>query len=223
VAGVPGGGIYLQAKAWAAGGSCVALCAVALGCDSECDETPCGSVDRGPQPGDFVVALDTENTFVFFAIDGHESDQGLVAGEFVFTTSDPECVASSNNPCAITLRRLRLELSSATLPTSEGDVRLEDPVLSINAPINLVDSGGGFFLQAGVTGVQTCMSVNGRRDSATVALGDDVSMNIDIPNETFSLNGSFPLRFHAGTAECQTLDATATVSASGRMPWTQRP
>ena len=119
--------------------------------------------------------------------------------------------------------RLRLELSSATLPTSEGDFELDGPVLSIRAPIELSDSGGGYFLEAGVTGVQTCMSVDGRRDSATVALGDDVSMNIDIPNETFSLNGRFPLRVHVGENECNTLDATATVSASGRMPWTQRP
>jgi hypothetical protein len=223
VLGVPSGGIHLRAKAWSVRGPCVALCALAFGCDSECDETPCGPVGRGPQPGDFVVELDTETADVLFAIDGHESDQGLVAGEFVFTTTDPECVASSNNPCTIVLERLRLELSSATLPTSEGDFELDEPVLSIRAPIELSDSGYGYFLDPGQTGVQTCLSVDGRRDSATVALGDEAGMNIDVPNESFSLNGRFPLRFHAGDDECQTLDATASVSANGRVPWTQRP
>src|SRR6185503_14439026 len=110
--------------------------ATLFGCDStnECDAKGCERVDREPQTGDFVIDLDTETALVHFSIDGHESDQGLRGGEVVFTSDDPACSASSTTPCTITLVRLRLELSSATLPTSDGDVRLDEPVVSVRTP-----------------------------------------------------------------------------------------
>jgi hypothetical protein len=124
-----------------------------------------------------------------------------------------------NTPCTLVLERLRFQISDFMQPTTEGDLEVEDVVVSVLAPVELVDSGGGYFLAAGVTGAQTCATVNGTRDSATVALGEDASMNLDIPRQTFSLLGRFPVRFRAGSDGCEKLDATATVSASGRSPW----
>jgi hypothetical protein len=202
---------------------CCAFCLVPLGCDSECRATFCGAVDRGPLPGDYAVELDTAGAFVSLEIDGQRADAGLTRGQFVFTADDPTCAGSATTPCTIVLQRLQLDLGSFTLPASEGELSLTDVVLSVLAPIELVNAGSGYVLTAGNTGVRTCASVNGTRDAATVALGDDGSMNVDFPNETLSVEGRFPLRFRAGSDGCEKLDATATVIAAGRSPWIQRP
>jgi hypothetical protein len=199
------------------------LCLAPSSCDSECGAKPCGAVDRSAERGDYAVELDTETGFAAVEFGGQSSDFGLTGGEFVFTTLDSECAATPETPCTIVLERLRIELSSFTQPTSEGDLQIDEPVISVRAPIELVDSGGGFFLDAETTGTQICSTVNGTRDSATLALSDPASMNVDIPRQTFSLEGQFPLRFRAGSDGCETIDGSATVVASGRSPWAQRP
>jgi hypothetical protein len=197
------------------------LATLALACGAECEKSRCTSVDLAPGANDYVMELDSGTAFVYFVINGFESDQGLVGGEVAVEPDHPSCVASSDNPCAISLKRLRLRLSSATLPTSEGHVTLEDPVLSVEAPQVLVDSGSGYFVPRG-TGVQTCMSVDGRADSARTPLASDARMLIDLENDGFSLQGSFPVRFHVEGGECKVFDATANVVSSGRGPWVRK-
>jgi hypothetical protein len=201
-------------RAWVVG-----LASVALACGSECKTGTCAKVDLEPGAADDVIALDTDSAFVHFVIDGIGSDQGLAGGEVVVEPEDASCVASADHPCAIVLKRLRVRLSSATLSTSEGDVSLVDPVVAVKAPLALVDSGSGFFVPHG-TEAETCVSVDGRADAETAPLVGDPAMIIDFERQSFSLQGTFPVRFHIQGGECKAFAATATVVASGRTPWT---
>ena len=179
------------------------------------------AVADGVEPGatDYKIELDRDAAFVHFVIDGVESDQGLVGGEVAVEPEDASCVASPDHPCVISLKRLRVRLSSATLSTTEGDVHLENPVVSVKAPLTLVDPGSGYVVPSGAE-AQTCLSVDGRVESTTARFGADTSVIIDFENQGFSLEGPFPVRFHVEDGECKVFDATATVIASGERPWT---
>ena len=191
----------------------------ALACGTECRASSCAKVDLEPAASDQVIELDSETALVHFVIDGLGSDEGLVGGEVAVEPEDASCVASSDHPCVISLKRLRVRLSSATLSTTDGDVSLENPVVSVKAPLTLVDSGSGYVVPGGAE-AQTCVSVDGRADSATARFAGDVSMNIDFEQQGFSLQGSFPVRFHVQGGSCKVFDATASVVAAGQRPWT---
>jgi hypothetical protein len=138
----------------------------------------------------------------------------------VLHASDPECVASSDHPCVVTLKRLRFELGSFTLPTTHGDVELEQVVASLAAPLELVDAGIGYIADAG-SELQSCMLVDGTADSATTALASNLELNLDFANEGLTLTGSLPVSFHSGDWECSSLDLTATVVSAGLLPWSK--
>jgi hypothetical protein len=190
-----------------------------LGCKSECEPVSCEKVDRGPREGDVVIALDTATAFVRYAIDDFESDLAVTAGELVLTTDDAECVASSDHPCTVTLERLRIALSSMSQPTTEGNVRLDDPVLSLVAPFELTDAGGGFVLEPERARIQTCVSVDGRPDASIVPLEQPLTLGLDFANEGASLEGTLPLAFAVGGNECVRKRARATIVVSGKTPW----
>jgi hypothetical protein len=200
----------------------LALVGFVFGCGTECEPVACEKVDREARGGDVAIDLDTDTAFVFYSIDGFDADVGVTGGEIVFTTDAPSCSASSDNPCTITLERLRIELSSLTQPTNEGDVRLEHPVVSVVAPLELTDEGSGFALLPSRTRVQTCVSVDGRSDSTLVPLEKPLNMNLDFENEGASLSGTLPIRFGIGENECKQQQATGTILASGKTPW-ERP
>jgi hypothetical protein len=198
----------------------MALCGLVLACGSECKEERCATVDRGPRDGDLVIALDTESAFVVYEVEGFEANAGLPGGQIVFTTNEPSCIASSNRPCRLTLHRLRLELSSMVQPTTDGDVDLDDPVLTVETPVELVDLGSGFVLEPGVN-VQTCVSVNGRSSAATDPLEAPVTLTLDFANRTSVLEGTLPVAYSFGSDECVLQRATATITAAGVSPWAE--
>jgi hypothetical protein len=201
----------------------LSLAALAWGCGSECDSRPCKMVDREARSGEFVVELDAGRAFVSYRIDEFQSDMGLAGGELVFSTETPSCVASSDNPCRITLQRLRVELSSMTQPTTEGTVELNRPVLSLVAPLELVDEGGGFFLEPGRATVQTCVSVDDRPDSALAPLRKPFAVTLDFESRTSSFEGALPVRFGLGESECVQKEGEATILATGETPWNEAP
>jgi hypothetical protein len=201
----------------------LSLAALVGGCGSDCDSSACKKVDREARSGEFVVELDADTAFVAYQIDDFQSDMGLAGGELVFSTEKPSCVASSDNPCRITLERLRVELSSMTQPTTEGSVELNRPVVSLVAPLELVDDGGGFFLDPGRATVQTCVSVDGRPDSAIAPLRKPFAVMLDFENRTASFEGALPVRFRFGESECVEREAEATILATGEGPWVEAP
>ncbi len=71
------------------------------------------------------------------------------------------------------------------------------------------------------TNVQTCVSVNSRADSAVAPLAYELGMLVDFGDQLFSFEGTLPMRFHAGDADCKEIDGTVHVVSSGRSPWTR--
>jgi hypothetical protein len=201
----------------------VAFAGMPLACGSECRDVACKRVDLDPRSGDFVVELDTETALVFYQIDEFDSDQGLAGGQIVFRTDDPECMATPESPCTLELARLRLELGSMTQPTNEGDVQLERLVLAVETPVELVNRGSKYELPAGAANVQTCVTVDGRSDSAGAPLEASVLLSLDLTRRSLALDGVFPVRFGLGKNECVEQRATASVLATGVSPWAEAP
>jgi len=187
---------------------------------SECATHACASIDEEPTSNEFVIDLDADRAQTRFELDIFATDLGLLAGSVVLTASDPSCLASVNSPCTITLRRLRLELGSTTIATTAGDVELNDPSLSLRAPLSLVDSGSDYVVPP-ETDVQACAKVEGRPDSAIVPLHADSRLHVEFSRELLAFDVVFPFRFHFGDWQCQNFDATLRVTAAGRSPWTK--
>jgi hypothetical protein len=185
-----------------------------------CRARPCPSVDEAASADDYVILLDSATAVVSWDANGHTSDAALNDGVVVVHASDPECLASSAHPCSVTLKQLRLELGSLSVPTTDGEVELEQIVTSSAGPLELLDEGSGYVAKAG-TELQSCMLVDGAADSATAMLASNVELNLDFANEGLALTGSLPVRFHWGEWECSTLDLTATVVSAGRVPWSK--
>lgn len=185
-----------------------------------CRPRQCPAVDEGPSAEDYTIDLDTATALVTWDADGFTSQASLYGGVVVLHAGDPECVASSDHPCVVTLKRLRLELGSLTTPTTHGDIELEQVVASLVAPLELVDAGLGYMANAG-SELQSCMLVDGTRDSATTVLASDLELNLDFANDGLTLTGSLPISFHSGDWECSTLDLTAALISTGLSPWSK--
>jgi hypothetical protein len=185
-----------------------------------CRSRPCPPVDEGPSAEDYVIDLDTATALVTWDADGFTAQAQLYGGVMVLHASEPECVATSDHQCLVTLKRLRFELGSLTTPTTHGDIELEHVVASLVAPLELVDAGLGYVARAG-SELQSCMLVDGITDSATTVLASNLELNLDFANEGLALTGSLPISFHSGEWECSTLDLTATVVSSGLSPWSK--
>jgi hypothetical protein len=186
----------------------------------QCEAHRCSTFDEAPMSDDYAIELETESALLAVQSGRFSSDSRLVAGDVVLRPDDPSCVPSSDHPCRLVLKRLRLDIGSFRLPTTQGDVHLENVVLSVKAPLGLVNSGSGYVV-AVETDVETCGRTNGLADSAVAALGAGVSLNVDFQNETLPVGGAFPVRFHFGKIECEALDATAMVVSAARAPWTR--
>lgn len=171
---------------------------------------------------DIVVALDDETAFVFLEVDGFSSDTRLLRGTVSIQTDDPMCVASSSNPCSYVINYVRIEYSSFTQPTTEGDFISNDPFVVVQGPIPVVDTGSGLVIpdQHRVEGGSDLVSEEGivppgfRRGLSRIT--SPLSINLDVPNQAFSIEGSFSSTFqgHAGTG---------TIVASGRQPFVNLP
>jgi hypothetical protein len=185
-----------------------------------CRARPCLTLDQEPSADDYVVNLNAATALLTWDADGLTSQAELQGGVVVLHATEPECLASSGHPCSVTLKRLRLELGALTIPTTDGDIELEQIVTSLVAPLELVDAGPGYVANAG-SELQSCMFVDGTADSATVPLASSIELNLDFANEALALTGSLPVPFHVGAWECSTLDLTATVVSAGLAPWSK--
>lgn len=190
-----------------------AVVCLTFGCEGDCKLRRCEALDTEPGPGATWFELRRDQSFVSFELDGHATESPLLLGELAFDAPDPSCVAAPSTPCTLTLNRLRLRLASARIETGGTRVFIEEPELSVQAPLELVDRGFGFVIPSG-TEVQTCLLTDGRRDSARTPLDEPATLKHDPNNGRLLLAGLFPVRFHGGDGDCRTFDASANIVAT---------
>jgi Ca2+-binding RTX toxin-like protein len=176
---------------------------------------------RAAMRNDIVLTLDASTAFIFLEVDGFGADMGLVRGTVSIETDDATCVASVDHPCSYVVNYIRIEYSSFTQPTTAGDVVSEEPFVVVQGPIPVVDSGFGIVIatdqpaEGGSTIIAPDPVAPGFR-RGTNGITQPLTMNLDVPNQGFSLEGEFSSTFQGSTGN-------GTIISSGNSPFTNLP
>jgi hypothetical protein len=193
------------------------LCfSVVTGCGKgECTKFGgCPQVDEDAGAGARLVTLD-QDALLFF--ESGFTPVVLSGGEVIFTPTEPGCVASMDHPCQLVLQRLQFRVGNFDIPYSDGSrLAVDEPVVSLTAPVELVDNGSGYFVPASSV-FQTCASVDGRRQSDSAASQDILVLHVDDMSQSLSVSGAFVLAVHADDDDCSQLYYPMRVTATGRL------
>jgi hypothetical protein len=191
-------------------------------CRSDCDASVCAKVDQDALPGDIRVMLEP-GTLVGVDLAGVHGLELTAGGEFVALMKDPYCWAVASNPCTLTLKRLQLRIRSFEVElTNNHTVHVEEPVLAMQTPLELKDTGHGYEIPAN-TKVFTNVRIDGQDDCAEATTLSTTTLNIDVPSQYASFNGTLPMSFHLTRQSCQQVDGQVSVFVGGLTPWAQYP
>jgi Ca2+-binding RTX toxin-like protein len=160
---------------------------------------------RADRRNDLLVTLDSANAFVFLEVDGFGADAGMTRGTLSIETDDPNCVASPSNPCSYVINYLRVEFSGFVQPTTEGDFTFADPFVVLQGPIAVTDSGFGIVVPTGqpsqVGGNASGPGITTGFRRNTQGIPQPLTINMDVVNEAFTLEGEFLADLGGFTAE----------------------
>lgn len=168
---------------------------------------------------DIAVQFDPDS-FVFLSFNGFPADTSVLGGVAFIGTEDATCIASSSHPCTYSINFLVIRFSSFVLPTDEGDLNVTDPEVAIHGPIVVTDTGSGIVIPAGTPTTTAAANVNGAGisgfQSTTSDLPSDVTINLDVANQAFSLEGEVATTFGDIAGE-------GTIVAAGVQPFMDVP
>ncbi|HEY5958833.1 MAG TPA: PKD domain-containing protein, partial [Polyangiaceae bacterium] len=96
---------------------------------------------------DIVVRIDGSNSSAVIVVDDTAPVDGAVLDGVVSLDTDaPFCVASPSHPCYYTLNYLRIEYTSFTVNTTDGDYYTNNPHVLMQGPLAVEDHGLGIEL-----------------------------------------------------------------------------
>jgi hypothetical protein len=174
----------------------------------------CPTVDVNEDADAVVISLDSSTAFVTVDADPSEA-WALLGGQVILAPSERDCVASSDHPCHATLRRLKLEVSAFTQRFSDDStLSVDEPVVSLVAPVELDDTGSGFVISADHR-FQTCALVDGRRQSDMAKSNEPTTLMFDETSRSMSISSSFVLIVHGDSDKCAAVPYSMHLIASG--------
>jgi hypothetical protein len=195
------------------------LAVVAVGCgDSEGNcATGCPATGQPAVDGDLRLMLDSENSSVVIKDESTFVDGKIMKGEMVLRPEVAGCVGTPARPCSATLRQLSVTITDLRV----GDFHFQEPTLSVDAPLVLVDGGLGYVLAQSM-GIHTCVTLNGGRQHAVgqpsanaLILFDDGTSVVSAGHGAYArLQAWWPLVLAFPVNECMARTLPLVVSAS---------
>lgn len=212
---------------WLAGWVIPAALAFATGCEGEpepvpCNESPeCPIVDEDASEED-VRVLWTEGQKLALTLDSQPSEVEVTGGEVVYTPdpADPDCEGA----CAITLKRLSIELKTMYFVSSEDSVKVQGLVFSIVAPLGLENPDGSASIVPKDADTLTCATVQDLLWAHRSKLDEDAQLVARATNEALTLDIVAPMAVDATTAfGCRPFDVELRGTLTGATPFDQNP
>ena len=174
----------------------------------------CPAVDEDMDAGTVVINLNSSNAFITIDEDPSQA-MALLGGQVILAPSEPNCIASSDHPCHAKLSRLKFQVSGFTQRFSDNStLTVDEPVVSLMAPVELDDQGAGFLIPAG-NQFQTCALVDGRRQSDRAKSNELTTLIFDEPSRSMSVSSSFVLIVHADSDKCAAVTYSMHLIAAG--------
>ena len=174
----------------------------------------CPAVDEDGDAGAVAINLNYSNALVTIDEDPPQ-DMALLGGQVILAPSEPNCVASLDHPCHATLSRLKFQVSGFTQRFSDDStLMVDEPAVSLVAPVELDDQGAGFLIPAG-SQFQTCALVDGRRQSDTAKSNELTTLIFDEQSRSMSVSSNFVLIVHADSDKCAAVTYSMHLIAAG--------
>lgn len=179
--------------------------------------TGCPATGQPAEAGDLRLLLESENSSVVIEDGSDVTDGKIMSGEMVIHPEVAGCLGSPDHPCSALLRKLTLTITDLTA----GDFYFQQPTLSIDGPLSIVDAGSGYVLEQD-TDIHTCVALNGghqhavgKGTAAAAIMFDDTSWAANAGVSAYAhLHAWWPLILVFPVDGCMTKTLPLVVSAS---------
>jgi hypothetical protein len=183
--------------------------------------TECPVIDEEATSDDVRVVWPADEQLVM-TLGDVPTDIRVVGGDAVFTPdpADPDCLEN----CAITLKRLRMELDDVYIASAEDAVSVARLELAFGAPSVLENPGGSASILPVDTPTRTCASVQGILAVSRLGLVDEGRIVARAVNEELMVDVHVPIHIDASTAMgCRQFQLELSGSLTGATPFDQNP
>ncbi len=179
--------------------------------------TGCPATGQPTEQGALRLLLESKNSSVVIRAGSAVSDGMIMNGEMVLRPEVTGCLGTPNHPCSALLRKLTVTITDLTA----GDFHFEQPTLSIDGPLTIVDAGNGYLIEQD-TDIHTCVALNGghqhalgKGTAAAVVLFDDGHWAVSAGYSAYArLQAWWPLTLAFPVDGCMTKTLPLLVNAS---------